>query len=62
MQRSFAAAVAIVALALVAPELRSQGVPEEGPQDVPSDNRFDPGLMTSTLVVPRTRVERFRLR
>jgi uncharacterized protein len=49
-----------MALAMAAPQLRGQDVPEEGPQDVPSDNRFDPSLMTSTLVVPRTSVARFR--
>jgi predicted TIM-barrel fold metal-dependent hydrolase len=46
---------------MAAPRAWAQEVPEQGPEDVPSDNRFDPGLMTSTLVVPRTRVERFRM-
>lgn len=55
-----AAALAAVALA-VSPRARAQDVPDTGPEDVPADNRFDPGLMQSTLVVPRTRVERFRL-
>jgi predicted TIM-barrel fold metal-dependent hydrolase len=39
---------------------RAQTVP--GPQDQPTDDRFDPGRLKSTLVVPETRVERFRLR
>jgi len=57
------AALALVAavFAIATPCARSQDVPEAGPEDVPADNRFDPGLMTSTLVVPRTRVERFRM-
>jgi uncharacterized protein len=38
----------------------AQGVPEPGPEDVPADNKFDPGLMRPSLVVPRTPVERFR--
>jgi uncharacterized protein len=33
---------------------------ETGPEDVPADNRFDPGRMHSSLVVPRTPVTRFR--
>ena len=37
-----------------------QAVSYPGPQDVPADNRFDPSLMVSRLVVPETRVERFR--
>jgi predicted TIM-barrel fold metal-dependent hydrolase len=45
---------------MAAPHGWAQDVPEQGPEDVPSDNRFDPGRMTSTLVVPRTRVARFR--
>jgi predicted TIM-barrel fold metal-dependent hydrolase len=57
-------AVAVAALAAaplaVSPRAWAQGVHETGPEDVPADNKFDPGLMTSTLVVPRTRVERFR--
>lgn len=32
----------------------------EGPEDVPPDNRFDPAKMTSTLVVKRTGITRFR--
>lgn len=55
------AAIVAVALAMLAPRLSAQDVPEAGPEDVPADNRFDPGLMTSTLVVPRTHVERFRM-
>jgi predicted TIM-barrel fold metal-dependent hydrolase len=31
-----------------------------GPQDAPEGDRFDPGRLDSTLVVPETRVERFR--
>ena len=46
---------------MAAPCARAQDVPDTGPEDVPADNRFDPGLMNSTLVVPRTRVERFRM-
>ena len=37
-----------------------QDVLYPGPQGVPPDNRFDPSLMASRLVVPETRVERFR--
>ena len=55
------ATAAVFLLALVAPCARGQDVPDTGPEDVPADNRFDPGLMTSTLVVPRTHVERFRM-
>ena len=33
---------------------------ETGPEDVPADNRFDTGRMTSSLVVPHTDVSRFR--
>jgi predicted TIM-barrel fold metal-dependent hydrolase len=55
-----AEALAVAVLAMAAPPGWAQGVPETGPKDVPTDNRFDPGLMTSTLVVARTRVERFR--
>jgi predicted TIM-barrel fold metal-dependent hydrolase len=39
---------------------RAQDVPDRPPEDVPADNRFDPGRMRSTLVVPRTAVARFR--
>jgi uncharacterized protein len=60
MRHGFAAAAAVIALTMAAPRAWGQAVPEEGPQDVPRDNRFDPGLMTSTLVVPRTEVARFR--
>ena len=56
-----AAAAGALVLALAASPLWSQDASEQGPQDVPSDNRFDPSLMKSTLVVPRTRVERFRM-
>ena len=31
-----------------------------GPQDQPPNDRFNPGMLRSTLVVPETRVERFR--
>jgi len=34
--------------------------PVPGPQDQPPNDRFDPGQLRSTLVVPETRVERFR--
>ena len=34
--------------------------PVPGPQDQPPNDRFDPGRLKSTLVVPETRVERFR--
>src|SRR6266446_10687817 len=34
--------------------------PIPGPQDQPPNDRFDPGQLRSTLVVPETRVERFR--
>ena len=54
-------AAAVFALAMAAPCARAQDVPDTGPEDVPADNRFDPGLMKSTLVVPRTHVERFRM-
>ncbi len=50
---------AALALALSAVPLAAQEVPEQRPEDVPADNRFDPGRMVSTLVVPRTHVERF---
>ncbi len=40
---------------------RAQDVPDKPPEDVPADNRFDPGRMQSTLVVPRTAVTRFKL-
>lgn len=53
-------AAATLALTLAAPRVPGQDAAEQGPQDVPSDNRFDPSLMTSTLVVSRTHVERFR--
>ena len=55
-----AMAAAAFALAMP-PRARAQDVLETGPKDVPADNRFDTGLMKSTLVVPRTRVERFRM-
>ena len=37
---------------------RAQPIP--GPQDQPPNDRFNPGELRSTLVVPETRVERFR--
>ncbi len=62
MQRSVVAAVAVAcALVTAPPRALAQEPPDTGPEDVPADNRFDPALMTSTLVVPRTRVERFRV-
>jgi hypothetical protein len=55
-------AVAALAFAFAAsPSVWAQGLPEKGPEDVPADNKFDPALMTSTLVVPHTHVERFRV-
>ena len=33
---------------------------EEGPEDVPADNRFDTGRMISSLVVAQTKITRFR--
>ena len=53
-------AAARLLLALAAPWALAQDVPEIGPEDVPSNNKFDPGLLRSTLVVPRTRVQAFR--
>jgi predicted TIM-barrel fold metal-dependent hydrolase len=61
ISRTVAGALAVAVLALGAPCVCAQDVPDTGPEDVPADNRFDPGLMTSTLVVPRTHVERFRM-
>jgi predicted TIM-barrel fold metal-dependent hydrolase len=55
------AAVLAAAVSAVSPYAWAQGVPETGPEDVPADNKFDPGLMTPTLVVPRTAVARFRV-
>jgi hypothetical protein len=37
---------------------RAQPIP--GPQDQAPNDRFNPGELRSTLVVPETRVERFR--
>ena len=37
---------------------RAQPIP--GPQDQPPNDRFNPGSLSSTLVVPETHVERFR--
>ena len=31
-----------------------------GPMDAPPGDRFNPGQLRSTLVVPRTKIERFR--
>jgi predicted TIM-barrel fold metal-dependent hydrolase len=50
--------LAVLACALAVPGW-DQEPPEVGPEDVPSENRFDPALMRSTLIVPRTRVDRF---
>lgn len=47
-----------VLLALTACAAGAQ--PIAGPQDQPPGDRFDPGRLESTLVVPETRVERFR--
>jgi predicted TIM-barrel fold metal-dependent hydrolase len=60
MLRRATIAAAVVS-ALAASRARAQDPSEKGPEDVPTDNRFDPGLMTSTLVVPRTQVARFRV-
>jgi predicted TIM-barrel fold metal-dependent hydrolase len=38
------------------------GAAQAQPVDVPPGDRFDPGRLHSTLVVPETRVERFRFR
>ncbi len=38
----------------------AQAPAETGPEDVPADNRFDPGRMVPSLVVPQTHVTRFR--
>jgi predicted TIM-barrel fold metal-dependent hydrolase len=48
------------ALTMASPFVLAQETPEKGPEDVPAGNMFDPAKMKSTLVVPRTRVERFR--
>jgi predicted TIM-barrel fold metal-dependent hydrolase len=55
----FVGAIAF-ALTMVSALVMAQETPEKGPEDVPAVNMFDPGAMKSTLVVPRTRVERFR--
>jgi predicted TIM-barrel fold metal-dependent hydrolase len=60
MSRMFAGAFALAVVAMAAPRALAQDAPDNGPEDVPADNRFDPGLMASTLVVPRTHVQRFR--
>jgi len=39
---------------------QTQAPAETGPEDVPADNRFDPARMVPSLVVPRTRITRFR--
>jgi predicted TIM-barrel fold metal-dependent hydrolase len=52
----------VCAIALVlATGAWAQDPPEKGPDDVPADNRFDPGRMTSSLVVKRSHVERFKV-
>jgi len=53
-----AVAVGVAAALWVRPPEGSQGV--VGPQDRPPGDRFDPARLRSTLVVPETRVERFR--
>lgn len=50
----------LLAVLVLAGSARAQDVPDKPPEDVPADNRFDPGRMQSTLVVPRTAVSRFR--
>ncbi len=50
----------LLAALVVAGSARAQDVPDKPPEDVPADNRFDPGRMQSSLVVPRTAVARFR--
>jgi uncharacterized protein len=55
------AACACLAFLLSAAPCALAGLPAEvGPEDVPSDNRFDTARMDSRLVVPRTDVQRFR--
>jgi predicted TIM-barrel fold metal-dependent hydrolase len=58
---ALAAVVLAAAGAALSRGVRAQDVSDTGPEDVPADNRFDPGLMKPTLVVPRTPVARFRL-
>ena len=42
------------------PSARAAPPTEVGPEDVPADNRFDTARMISSLVVPQTKVTRFR--
>jgi predicted TIM-barrel fold metal-dependent hydrolase len=42
------------------PAALTQEPAEVGPEDVPADNRFDPGRMISSLVVAHTELTRFR--
>src|SRR5262245_3061691 len=53
---------AAIALLLVAGLARGEDPPVSipGPQDAPPGDRFDPGQLKSTLVVPATPVRRFR--
>jgi Amidohydrolase len=56
------AAVVLAAAVLgLSPRVRAQAVPDVGPEDVPTDNKFDPSRMRPTLVVPRTPVARFKI-
>jgi len=56
--------IAVAAALAVTFSLASRAGPapaeEGGPEDVPASNCFDPARMTSTLVVPRTPLSRFR--
>ena len=50
----------VLAAALAASGQEGPDVVYPGPQDVPPGDRFSPGELRSTLVVPETRVTRFR--
>ena len=58
MSRLLLVAIALGLLAGLAPG-QEPPVLHPGPQDAPPGDRFDPGRLASTLVVPETRVERF---
>jgi uncharacterized protein len=51
---------ALAPLLAGAPGALAASAAEVGPEDVPTDNRFDTARMNSTLVVPRTQVTRFK--
>ena len=57
MIRASMHAVVLFCLAAVA---EGQDVVYPGPQDVPPNDSFNPAQLASTLVVPETRVARFR--